>query len=300
MVDHDESYKRWTDIPYAGETRPPNNPIEPFAGSWRTYFIQHDEKGGFETLDGRPIRLAIKDPNTIDFEKELKVVQRAQENINEDEINKAIYWGAGPPTKQWTPIVDRLIDSYSVEAPRASRILAALYAGLNDAFVVAWSLKYKWQVARPNQIDQNLATIICTPVHPSYPSGHAVVSGAAEIILSYFFPTEHKKLHKLAEENATSRLYGGVHFPSDNKEGLRLGRQIGNIVVREISKEKNNRGSITDTPYRQFKDAELNPPPYEQVIPYEYDTSCQSLVLQHVISKQDNDRDHLPKPKLFF
>lgn len=299
MLDTERNYKLWTEIPYAGETKPPSKPIEPFAGSWITYFIQHDENGGFETLHGRPIRLAIKNPNTIDFTKELKVVQRVQENISEDEITKAIYWGSGPPTKQWTPIADKLIDTYGVEAPRAGRILAALYAGLNDALVVAWYLKYKWLVARPNQFDQNLVAAICTPAHPTYPSGHAVVSGAAEIILSYFFPSERERIHGFAEENAMSRLFGGVHFPIDNKEGLRLGRQIGNIVVSELRKDQNSQGSIIDTPFRQFRNAEINPPPYEQAIPFDFDSSCESLVLGDVNRKQDNFPSHLPKPKLF-
>ena len=34
------------------------------------------------------------------------------------------------------------------------------------------------------------------------------------------------------EESAESRLYVAVHFKVDNDEGLRLGRQIGEMVVR--------------------------------------------------------------------
>ncbi|WP_407928581.1 phosphatase PAP2 family protein [Alkalihalobacterium elongatum] len=54
---------------------------------------------------------------------------------------------------------------------------------------------------------------MCTPKHPAYPSGHATVSGAAAVILSYFFPAESRKIHDIAEEAALSRLYGGIHFP---------------------------------------------------------------------------------------
>ncbi|WP_216827642.1 phosphatase PAP2 family protein [Alkalihalobacterium elongatum] len=62
------------------------------------------------------------------------------------------YWGSGPPTKQWLPIADRMIDSYIVPAPRAARILSALFTGLNDAFILTWDIKYKLNVARPNQM----------------------------------------------------------------------------------------------------------------------------------------------------
>ncbi|MDQ0224099.1 hypothetical protein [Metabacillus niabensis] len=34
------------------------------------------------------------------------------------------------------------------------------------------------------------------------------------------------------KESAQSRLYAGVHFKADNDEGLRLGRQIGEMVVK--------------------------------------------------------------------
>ncbi|RSK26439.1 phosphatase PAP2 family protein [Bacillus sp. HMF5848] len=291
------NYPLWSDLPYAGEKHPPKNGETPYAGSWRTFFIKHGEEG-FETLDGHPIQLAIRDPHTIDWYKQLEVVKRTLAKVTEHEKNVAVYWGSGPPTKQWTPIADILIDTYGVEAPRAGRILAALQDGLNDAFVVAWYLKYKWLVARPNQLDPSLATVICTPRHPSYPSGHAVVSGAAEEILAYFFPAERRKLHKLAEENAMSRLYGGVHYPIDNSEGLRLGRQIGRIVVDEIKRDRDSRWKLIDTPYRNYKNAKLIPPPYEQAIPFDFNKKCESLLLEDLRIKNKNK--HAPKPKLFY
>lgn len=299
MKNNKNDYPLWKDIPYAGEKRPPLNGETPNAGSWNTYYLQHSNDGeGFEDKDGRRIKLEIQDPNTIDWYQQLKVVQKTLATITENEIIIAKYWGSGPATKQWTPIADILIDSYGVEAPRAARILAALHAGINDAFVVAWHLKYKYQVARPNQLDQKLATIICTPRHPTYPSGHATISGAAEIILSYFFPAEKNHLKKLAEQNAKSRLYAGVHFPIDNSEGLRLGRQIGRLVIEQLMKEKDSTGSLIDTPYRKSRHSKLLPPPYKQAIPYDFDFSCQSLVVG------SNDVGHhssssLSKPKLY-
>jgi len=34
-----------------------------------------------------------------------------------------------------------------------------------------------------------------------------------------------------AREAAVSRVYGGIHFPLDGSEGLRMGRRIGALVV---------------------------------------------------------------------
>ncbi|WJE15587.1 vanadium-dependent haloperoxidase [Halobacillus sp. ACCC02827] len=273
-------YPSWTEIPYAGTKVPPvvERGVEFEAGEWKTYFIQHSRRHGFKKMDGRPIRLAIKDPDTIDWYEELETVKGTLANLTQEQITIAKYWGAGPPSKQWIPIIDRLIDTYGVEAPRAARILGALFSGMNDAFVVCWSLKYKWLVPRPNQLDRHLATVVCTPKHPSYPSGHATVSGAAEIILGYFFPAERRKLNQVAEEDARSRLYAGVHYQADNDQGLRLGRQIGRIVVDELKKDRVN-GRPLDRPFTEYKDADLLPHDYVQAIPFEYSQSCDSLLM---------------------
>ncbi|MDQ7865031.1 hypothetical protein RCO48_39790 [Peribacillus frigoritolerans] len=46
------------------------------------------------------------------------------------------------------------------------------------------------------------------------------------------------------EESAQSRLYAGVHFNVDNKEGLNLGRQIGEVVVSFFKGTKSKYASI--------------------------------------------------------
>ncbi|GGD11813.1 vanadium-dependent haloperoxidase [Pontibacillus salipaludis] len=292
-------YELWTDLPYAGEEHPPLNPETPYSGSWSTYYVKHNDEGGFSTIDGKPIDLEIRHPNTINWNAQLNKVKRTLAELTKEEEEIAYYWSRGPATKQWTPIADILIDTYGVEAPRAGRILAALQAGINDAFVIAWYLKFKWLVARPNQLDDELVTVICTPRHPSYPSGHAAVAGAAEAILSYFFPAEKRRLRKLAEECAVSRLYAGVHFPIDNDEGLRLGRQIGHIVVNQLQQDYNSEGDPVDIHYRENRNAKLLPPPYKQAIPFQFDTTCDSLVEAQPTSdkKQTNTSS---KPKLFF
>jgi hypothetical protein len=113
-----------------------------------------------------------------------------------------------------------------------------IQAGINDTFVVVWYFKYLYNTARPNQLDHRLATILCTPRFPAYPSGHSAISGCAARILSYFFPAKSSQLNRLAEQNAYSRLLAGVHFPSDNDHGLILGRQVGDIVVDVLRNER--------------------------------------------------------------
>ncbi|WP_226670627.1 vanadium-dependent haloperoxidase [Metabacillus litoralis] len=237
----------------------------------------------------------ITHPDHIHWERQLTKVEDVLDNITEEEIDIAKYYGTGVATKQWTPVIDRLIDSYGVSAPHAARILAITEAAINDAFIVAWALKYKWLVARPNQYNPNLETILCTPRHPTYPSGHATISGCAEEVLSYFFPGAKGKIHQIAEADAKSRLYAGVHFPVDNDEGLKLGRQIGKIVANHVSKQVDDRNLPIDKPYRRKNNVQLTPPSdYRQVIPYAFSDECQSL-----IRNRKKIEEVLEKPKLY-
>jgi hypothetical protein len=284
----ERNYKRWSKLPYAGEKFPPQNAEQPLAGSWPLFFLKRNKKGKFFTPDGKKIHFKIKSPRYIDWNEQLTFVQDTLGNLTDHKIEVAKYWGTGVATKQWTPIVDRLIDTYGIaelplapkSAPRAARVLATLQAALNDCFVITWFLKYKLDVARPNQLDQNMSTVVCTPRHPTYPSGHSVVAGCAETILTYFFPAESERLHELAEECAISRYYGGVHFPVDNDEGLNLGRQIGKIIVETLAEQENAKGKPVDVPFVEPRQAVLPPQNYEQVIPFDFLNICQSKLIK--------------------
>jgi hypothetical protein len=283
------SYKRWSKLPYAGESVPPQNPEEPLAGSWSLKYLKRNKAGHFLSPEGDVIRFHLKDPRKIDWKKELTYVHDALDNLSHREKKIAEYWGTGVATKQWTPIIDRLIDTYGVTAPHAARILDTCHAAINDSFVVTWFIKYKLDVARPNQLDHDLATFVCTPRHPTYPSGHSVVAGCAEIVLSYYFPEESGKLANLAEECAVSRLYGGVHFPVDNDEGLRLGKQIGKMVVKQLEKERNANDEPVDVRYCDNLSAKLPPINYDQVIPFDFRKGCDSKLLPEVSNTHSNN-----------
>ncbi|WCK56373.1 vanadium-dependent haloperoxidase [Aneurinibacillus sp. Ricciae_BoGa-3] len=272
------SYLRWAKVPYAGEKKPPANPVDPLAGTWPTVYLQN-RQGIFRDLRGNRIHFNIKDPETVDWEAQLKEVQKTLRGLTKRQSIIAKYWGSGVATKQWTPIIDRLIDTYEISPPEAARLLSIVQAGINDTFVVTWHYKYLWDVARPNQYDRTLATLLCTPRFPTYVSGHAAISGCTEVILSYFFPAEAKKLNKFAEENAISRVYAGVHFPIDSSEGLKLGRKIGGIVIEVIRRQRNGDGEPIEVPIRKNFDAKLPPPPYRQVIPFRFSNSCTSKII---------------------
>lgn len=97
--------------------------------------------------------------------------------------------------------------------------------------------------------------------------------------MSYFFESESRRLKELAEQCAISRLYAGVHFPIDNEQDLRLGRQIGEIVVSILKQQADGNQAQIDYPIIVNKHAPLPPPPYTQVIPFNGKTKCNSLII---------------------
>jgi membrane-associated phospholipid phosphatase len=151
--------------------------------------------------------------------------------LTSQQIRIAQYWGTGELTAKITTLIFNLAEKYMLGSPSVARVQSYFHAAMNDTFVITWFLKYHWDVARPNQYGRNLSTVLFPPRFPAYPSAHATVAGCAESVLSYFFPQEASEFKKIMEESAQSRLYAGVHFNVDNKEGLNLGRQIGEVVV---------------------------------------------------------------------
>ena len=57
----------------------------------------------------------------------------------------------------------------------------------------------------------------------------AVAAGAS--VLSYFFPDASASFLAMADEAGISRVYGGIHYPTDVQRGKEHGLRIGQSVV---------------------------------------------------------------------
>ena len=80
-------------------------------------------------------------------------------------------------------------------------------------------------------VDRTFAPVLSAPLFPSYLSGHSTYSAAAAQVLGAVFPADSARLQAMAEEAGISRIYAGIHFPSDNRAGLALGAAIGRLVI---------------------------------------------------------------------
>jgi membrane-associated phospholipid phosphatase len=213
------------------------SPLEPLAGTWRTWNL----RDGSQFRPGPPPAYGRRA-----FRAEVLEVYAISQTLTADQKRIADFWadGAGTvtPPGHWNRIALDLVRAAGWPTLRASLLFSALNTAQADAFIACWDAKYTYWSLRPvtairdpnlvpNSIDPNWLSYIVTPPFPSYVSGHSTTSAAAATVLAAFFPQRAGELQAMAEEAAVSRLYGGIHFRSDNVAGLELGRRVGAVAL---------------------------------------------------------------------
>jgi len=93
--------------------------------------------------------------------------------------------------------------------------------------IVTLSLKTLINRARPKQINTELnIQKSLTANTPAYPSGHCIQAYYLAKYLSNEYPDRSDEFFKLAEDCALSRVYAGLHYPSDNEFGKYIALNI--------------------------------------------------------------------------
>lgn len=209
---------------------PPLNlydPAEPHAGRWRTWVLEN----GAEVEPPPP-----PEYGSAAYWAEVDEVRKVAAALTPEQKRSAEEWnldlGSVTPGGVWNRHAKDLVVRRNLGAAQAARVFATLNAAMMDALIACWHAKFKWWTERPvtvirSRFDPQFTPPILTPPFPGYVSGHSAASGAAAQVLASLFPEEGARLRAMAHEASMSRLYGGIHFRSDNEQGLELGRRVG-------------------------------------------------------------------------
>jgi len=92
-------------------------------------------------------------------------------------------------------------------------------------------LKHLFERPRPCKVLENVHLLVgCTDSY-SFPSSHAVNNFAAAMFFTYFYKHLKWILFSVASIMALSRIFVGVHYPSDVIGGALIGIAIGYILA---------------------------------------------------------------------
>lgn len=218
------------------------NPTEGFAGDWLSWM----ESGSPRYNPPTALR-----PGDVQYQRETLEVLETFNSLTASQKLSAQRWnldaGSVTPAGVWARVcLEQLGETMKGASPGALSsheqsafalsVLSCVCVAMHDALIACWRIKFRDWSERPitairRTLDPNFAPLLVTPGFPSYVSGHATLSAAAAGVLAGFWPERGKKFQAMAQDAADSRLWGGIHFRSDNEEGLKLGASIGNEVL---------------------------------------------------------------------
>ena len=216
------------EIPWKSLETPARPPMLPLFGQVKTWMLT--------PADVVSVR-SIAPPSTSSdqMKQEVAAVKNAVEHVTRAQLATVYKWNDGAnsvtPPGHWNAIAVPSISKAAYSEVRAARAFALLNMALHDSGVGCWDTKYAYFNPRPSQMDPSIKVEIGLPNFPSYISGHSDFSAAAADVLSYLFPSDATYFNSQRDEAAMSRLYGGIHYPSDIKYGLQQGKQIGDFTL---------------------------------------------------------------------
>ncbi|PYS95073.1 MAG: hypothetical protein DMF50_10435 [Acidobacteria bacterium] len=184
--------------------------------------------------------------------------------LTDEQKTVADYWAdgagaTGTPPGHWIAIVGQIARTDSLTLSDAAEAFARVGIAVHDAFIQCWLTKYATNLERPvtyihDAFDASWVPYITTPPFPTYTSGHSTQSAAAASVLTAMFgikaftdtlhsdhhlvpalaPRSFESFDEAAAEAALSRLYGGIHYPFDNDDGLACGECIAKANSRRV------------------------------------------------------------------
>jgi len=180
-----------------------------------------------------------------------------------DRSDVATYYAATSPTQAFNQAARQVAQEQMHSLSENARALALINMAINDSLVGAFFNKYHYNFWRPETAiregdtdgnrktnpDSNWLPFIVTPCFPSYPSNHGSAANAAAAVMRRLYgeaghsmtlsnpavPTivlQYTSFKQITNDISDARVYGGIHFRTDQDAGALLGLTIGKEVYK--------------------------------------------------------------------
>ena len=180
-----------------------------------------------------------------------------------DRSDVATYYAATSPTQAFNQAARQVAQEQRRSLSENARALALVNMAISDSLVATFLNKYHYNFWRPETAiragdtdgnrktdpDPNYVPFIVTPCFPSYPSNHGSAANAAAAVMRRLYgeaghsmtlsnpavPTivlQYTSFRQITNDISDARVYGGIHFRTDQVAGARLGKAVGQTVYR--------------------------------------------------------------------
>lgn len=157
---------------------------------------------------------------------ELSVVQFERDRTPE-QVALAQHWEKYDAFKLLRPVIGEWANAQTLP-----KLAAFLEKATVETRPFTDVVKKSYARPRPHVALPALQPALAKPDSPSYPSGHATGGALHAALFAAMLPEHAAEFAHQAELVRLSRLYGGMHFPSD----VAAGRRLGEAIAREMLK----------------------------------------------------------------
>jgi membrane-associated phospholipid phosphatase len=219
----DGSDVKWTGTIPTGPGRwVGKDPLEPLLGTWKPWLMTR----GDQFRPGPPPAVG-----SAEFQEELALLKRINSSPTPSQRAIATNFAAKSLDFTWEPGY-ALARRERLSVPREVRLLAPIAVLQVDAYIAAHDAKYTYWSPRPNMADPTIVPLITVPNHPAYVSNAAIIASAVAELVGSVFPQEAAQWRYLSEEAGLSRIYAGIHYPSDERAGNQMGKNIAALAIQ--------------------------------------------------------------------
>jgi hypothetical protein len=198
---------------------------------------------------------------------EVKTVGSASANSTErsqDRADVALFYASSAATYVFNLAARQIVAQEGRHSlSENARAFALINMAIADGSFASFFNKYHYNFWRPEtaihagdtddnrktDADPNWTPFIAAPCFPGYPSNHGTLSNAgAEVLRRLYGEAGHAitmsnpavpnivfhygSLRQITDDISDARVYGGIHFRTDQDAGARLGRAVGTAVYK--------------------------------------------------------------------